>query len=171
LGGAVDSAALSEPVKAIEVGYLLIRLAADGFHVVTDLLPGMIVLATGTVLTSTPLTALALSSVDPAHGGIASAIQNAVGRLSALIATACVGLVAANTLTQASFGRLLQVCAVLFFIAAVISAFTITNPTVPAEPVACEVAALCRDRHDAHPHLVSHAALGGGRLAADDHGS
>ena len=105
---------------------------------------------------STPLTALNLSSVEPAHGGIAAAIQNAVGRLSALIATACVGLIAASTLTDASFGRLLQVCAVLFFIAGAVGAIIITNPTVPAEPVSCEVAAMCRDRHDAHPHLTGH---------------
>ncbi|HME17443.1 MAG TPA: MFS transporter [Mycobacterium sp.] len=138
------------------VGYLLIRPAGHGFHVITDLLPGMIVVATGTVLTSTPLTALNLSSVEPAHGGIAAAIQNAVGRLSALIATACVGLIAASTLTDASFGRLLQVCAVLFFIAGAVGAIIITNPTVAAEPVSCEVAAMCRDRHDAHPHLAGH---------------
>jgi flagellar motor component MotA len=79
-----------------------------------------------------------------------------VGRLSALIATACVGLIAASTLTDASFARLLQVCAVLFFIAGAVGAIIITNPTVPAEPVSCEVAAMCRDRHDAHPHLAGH---------------
>ncbi|MGO9034868.1 MFS transporter [Mycobacterium sp.] len=152
------------------VGYLLIRPAAPGFHVVTDLLPGMIVLAIGAVLTSTPLTALNLSSVEPEHGGIASAIQNVVGRLSALIATACVGLIAASTLADASFARVLQVAAVLFFIAAAIGAVTITNPTVPVEPVSCEVAALCRDRHDAHPQLA-HASVDGGRLAAEDQGS
>jgi hypothetical protein len=130
----------------------------------------MIVLATGTVLTSTPLTSLNLSSVEPAHGGIAAAIQNA-GRLSALIATACVGLTAASTLTGASFGRLLQACAVLFFVAAVISAVTITNATVPAKSVPCEVAALCRDRHDAHPHLAGHASHHGGLSSAGDPGS
>jgi predicted MFS family arabinose efflux permease len=95
------------------IGYLLIRPDAHGFDVITDLLPGVIVFATGTVLTSTPLTALNLSSVEPEHGGIAAAIQNAVGRLSALIATACVGLIAANTLTDASFGRLLRVAGVV----------------------------------------------------------
>ena len=154
----------------VGVGYLLIRPAAHAFHVVTDLLPGMIVLAIGAVLTSTPLTALNLSSVEPEHGGIASAIQNVVGRLSALIATACVALIAASTLTDASFARVLQVAAVLFFIAAVIGAVTITNPTVPVEPVSCEVAALCRDRHDAHP-LLAHASVAGGQLAAEDQGS
>jgi hypothetical protein len=99
------------------------------------------------------LTSLNLSSVEPEHGGIASAFQNAAGRLSALIATACVGLIAASTLTDASFARLLKVCAALVFITAAVGAVTITNPAVPAEPVPCEVDPLCRDRHDAHPHL------------------
>jgi hypothetical protein len=55
-------------------------------------------------------------------------------------------------------------------LAAVIGAVTITNPTVPVEPVSCEVAVLCRDRHDAHPQLA-HASVDGGRLAAEDQGS
>jgi flagellar motor component MotA len=80
-----------------------------------------------------------------------------VGRLPALIATACVGLIAASTLTDASFARLLQVCAVLFFIAGAVGAIIITNPTVSADPVSCEVAAMCRDRHDAHPHPAGHS--------------
>jgi hypothetical protein len=37
-----------------------------------------------------------------------------------------------------------------------VPAIITTNPTVPAEPVSCEVAAMCRDRHDAHPHLAGH---------------
>jgi EmrB/QacA subfamily drug resistance transporter len=138
-------------------GLLLISPSAHGFNVVTDLLPGRIVLAIGLVATLTPLTAVNLSSVDPAHSGIAAAIQNAVGRLSTLIAVACMGLIAAGTLTDASFARLLQVAAVLFVIGAVISGVTITNPAVPAEPVPSEVAALCRDRPAAQPDLGSGA--------------
>jgi EmrB/QacA subfamily drug resistance transporter len=112
------------------IGLLLIRPSAYGFNLVTNLLPGRIVLAVGLVATITPLSAVNLSSVASAHSGIASAIQNAVGRLSALIAVGCMGLVAAGTLTDASFERLLQVSAMLFFIGAVISAVTITNGTV-----------------------------------------
>jgi EmrB/QacA subfamily drug resistance transporter len=123
---------LTGPVLA-GVGYLFIRPTAHGFNIFTQLLPGRIVLATGLVLTITPLTALNLSSVELAHSGIAAAIQNAVGRFSALIAVGCVGLIAAGTLTDASFGRLLQVGAVLFFIGAVISGLTITNRAAPAE--------------------------------------
>jgi MFS family permease len=113
-------------------GLLLIRPAAHGFNIVTHLLPGMIVLAIGMVLTSTPLTVLNLSSVEPANSGIAAAMQNAVGRTSALTSVACVGLIAAGRLTDASFARVLQVAAVLFFIGAVVSRFTITKPGVAA---------------------------------------
>jgi EmrB/QacA subfamily drug resistance transporter len=115
------------------VGYLLIRPHVHGFNIFTHMLPGRLVLAIGLVLTITPLTALNLSSVELSHSGIAAAIQNAVGRTSALIALGCVGLIAAGTLTDASFARLLQVCAASFLIAAVISAVMIINPAVPAE--------------------------------------
>jgi hypothetical protein len=99
------------------------------------------VLAIGMVLAITPLTAVNLSSVKSAHSGIAAAIQNATGRTSALIAVACVGLIAAGRLTDASFTRLLQVSAVLFFIGAVIGGFAIRNQAVGAQPVPDEVAA------------------------------
>ena len=65
-----------------------------------------------------------------------------MGRTAAPIAVACVGLIAVGTLTDTSFGRLLQVAAVLLFIGAVISGITITNRANPAEPVPGDVAAL-----------------------------
>ena len=110
------------------MGLLLIR-PGHGFNIATHLLPGMIVLAIGMVLTSTPLTAVNLSSVEASNSGIAAAIQNAVGRTSALTSVACVGLIAAATLTDASFARLLQVAAALFFIGAAVSRFTIRQRT------------------------------------------
>lgn len=136
------------------VGLLLIRPYAHGFHVLIDLMPGMILVATGLVLTITPLTALNLSSVEPQHSGIAAAIQNVAGRTSALTAVASVGVIAAGTLTDASFVRLLHVAAVLFFIGAVVGAVTIRKPAVSGETVPCEVAALCRDRPGAYPHFA-----------------
>ena len=123
------------------LGLLLIRPSAHGLHVVTDVLPGRILLAIGMVLAITPLTAVNLSAVRSAHSGIAAAIQNATGRTSALIAVACVGLITANRLTDASFTRLLQVSAALFLIGAVIGGLAIRNPAVPAEPVPDKVAA------------------------------
>jgi EmrB/QacA subfamily drug resistance transporter len=123
---------MTGPVLA-GLGFLLIRPTAHGFNIFTQLLPGRVVLATGLVLTITPLTALNLSSVEITHSGIAAAIQNAVGRVSALIAVGCVGLIATGTLADAGYARVLQVGAVLFFIGAIISGLTITNQAVPAE--------------------------------------
>ena len=68
-------------------------------------------------------------------------IQNATGRTSALIAVACVGLIAADRMTDASFTRLLQVSALLFFIGAIIGGLAIRNSIVHAEPVPDEVTA------------------------------
>lgn len=122
------------------LGLLLIR-PGHGFAIVTHLLPGTTVLAIGLVLTTTPLGALNLASVDAARSGIAAAVQNAVGRTSALTSVACVGLISAGALTDASFGRLLQISAALFFIAAVIAAVCIVNPRSATESVLAEAVA------------------------------
>jgi EmrB/QacA subfamily drug resistance transporter len=123
------------------LGLLLIRPSTHGFHILTDVLPGRILLAIGMVLAVTPLTAVNLSAVKSAQSGIAAAIQNATGRTSALIAVACVGLIAADRMTDASFARLLGVSALLFFIGAVIGGLAIRNSVVHAEPVPDEIAA------------------------------
>jgi EmrB/QacA subfamily drug resistance transporter len=139
-------------------GLLLIRPSTHEFNIVTHLLPGTVVLAIGLVLTIAPLTTVNLSALEPAQSGIAAAIQNAVGQLAALIAVACVGVIAAGTLSDASFPRLLQVGAVLFFIGAAIGGVTITNPDVLVEPVPNEVAAaLSRDWQGAQPSQASPA--------------
>ena len=140
------------------VGLLLIRPAAHGFNLAFQLLPGMALFATGLVVTVTPLTSICMSAVDPIHGGIASAINNAVSRLAGLVAVACMGLIAAGTLTEASFLRLVQVSAVLFIAGAVVCVVTITNPVARAESVPCDVAALCRDRAGAQPALASRSS-------------
>jgi MFS family permease len=117
------------------LGLLLIHPTAHGFHVVTNVLPGRILLAIGMVLAVTPLTAVNLSAVKAAHSGIAAAIQNATGRTSALIAVACVGLITTNRMTEVGFTRLLQVSALLFVIGAVIGCLAIRNPAGAPEPV------------------------------------
>jgi hypothetical protein len=114
------------------LGLLLIR-PGHGFNIVTHLLPGTIVLAIGLALTLAPLAAANLSSVEPDRSGVAAALQNAVGRTSALSSVACVGLIAAGTLTDASFARLLQVAAALYFVAALVGGFFVTKPMSPAE--------------------------------------
>jgi flagellar motor component MotA len=65
------------------------------------------------------------------------------------------GLIAAGTLTDSSFVRLAEVSGVLFMIGAVISGVMITNPERAAQPLPCEIAALCRDRPGVQPALAS----------------
>jgi Major Facilitator Superfamily len=130
----------SGPVLAA-AGLLLICPYAHDFDFATHLLPGRLVLAAGLVLTITPLSSVILTSVEPARSGMAAAVQNAVGRISALTAVACVGLIAAGPLTDASFTRLLQVAAALYFLGAAVGGITLTNPAAPAEPVAVNLPA------------------------------
>lgn len=116
------------------VGLLVISPYNHHFDFATHLLPGRLLLAAGLVLTLTPLSSVILISVEPAQSGIAAAIQNAVGRTSALTAVACMGLVAAGPMTDASFARLLEVSAVLYLLGAVVAGLTIMSPTARAEP-------------------------------------
>jgi EmrB/QacA subfamily drug resistance transporter len=117
------------------LGLLIIAPSAHHFGFATNLLPGRLVLAVGLVLTITPLSSVILVSVEAANSGIAAAIQNAVGRTSALTAVAFVGLITAGPLNNVSFARLLQVSALLYLAGAVVSAIAITNPAVPDEAV------------------------------------
>jgi len=121
------------------LGLLLICPTGHDFDFATHLLPGRLVLAAGLVLTITPLSSVVLLAVEPAHSGVAAAIQNAVGRTSALTAIACVGLIAAGPLTDGSFTRLLEVAAGLYFVGAVVACVTITNPIAVAEPVVAKL--------------------------------
>lgn len=118
---------ITGPVVA-GVGLLLICPFAHDFDFATHLLPGRLALAAGLVLTITPLSAVNLVSVDPARSGIAAAIQNAVGRTAALTSVACVGFIAAGPLNDASFVRLLEAAAALYFAGAVVAALTVVNP-------------------------------------------
>lgn len=117
------------------LGLLLIGPTTHGSRIVTDVLAGRVVLAAGMVLAVTPLAVVNLAAVESAHSGIAAAIQNATGRTSALIAVAFMGVVTANRLTDASFVRLLQVSAALFFVGAVVGGLAIRNPARAAEVV------------------------------------
>lgn len=137
------------------VGLLLIRPKANGFHALTDLVPGMTVLAIGLVATITPLTSVTLASVPTEHSGLASAINNAVSRLAALMSTGSIGLLSVGAASAPGFARALEVSAALFAVGALGAALLITNPPARRQPVPCEVAALCRDRPGAQPCLAS----------------
>ncbi|WP_231971960.1 MFS transporter [Mycobacterium sp. E3251] len=136
------------------LGLLLIRPKPNGFHAITDLVPGMTVLALGLVATITPLTSVMLASVPTEHSGLASAINNGVSRLAALMSIGSMGLISAGTASATGFGHVLEVSATLFALGALCSALLITNPA-GCRPVPCDIAALCRDRPGVQPALAS----------------
>lgn len=137
------------------IGVLLIHPKSHGFHAITDLVPGMTVLAIGLVATITPLTSLTLASVPTEHSGLASAINNAVSRLAALISIGSVGLISVGAASATGFAHVLELSAALFVLGALCAALLIANPAAGCQPVPCDVAALCRDRPGVQPALAS----------------
>lgn len=136
-------------------GLLLIRPKVVGFHAITDLIPGVTVLAAGLVATITPLMTVTLASVPIEHSGVALAINNAVSRLAALISIGSMSLIIGGTKSSSGFAHVFQVSAALFIVGALCATLWITNPPAGCQPVPCEVAALCRDRPGAQPALAS----------------
>lgn len=137
------------------IGLLLIHPKANGFHAITDLVPGITVLAIGLVATITPLMSVMLASVPTEHSGLASAINNAVSRLAALIAIGSMGLISGGAASAAGFAHVLEVSSVLFGVGASCAALLITNPPANRRAVPCDIAALCRDRPGVQPALAS----------------
>ena len=72
----------------VGVGMVLLRLIGPGGDYLTEVLPGVLVLALGLVITVAPLTSTALSSAPVEHAGVASAVNNDVARAGGLIAVA-----------------------------------------------------------------------------------
>jgi EmrB/QacA subfamily drug resistance transporter len=137
------------------IGLLLIRPKPNGFNAITDLVPGMTVLAIGLVATITPLMSVTLASVPIEHSGLASAINNAVSRLAALMSIGSIGLISVGTPSATGFAHVLEVSAALFALGTLGAALLITNPPAGCRPVPCDVAALCRDRPGVQPALAS----------------
>src|SRR5581483_943038 len=65
----------------------LLRLTNDHSYI-TGVLPGVLLLGIGLVVTVAPLTATAMSSAPGAHAGLASAVNNDVARAAGLLAVA-----------------------------------------------------------------------------------
>ena len=73
---------------------LMLRLDADVDYV-TDLLPALLLFSIGLSMTVAPLTATVLADADDHNAGIASAVNNAIARVSGLVAIAAVGAIVA----------------------------------------------------------------------------
>jgi hypothetical protein len=72
----------------VGAGMVLLRLIGPSGDYLTEVLPGVVLLAVGLAITVAPLTATALSSAPVEHAGMASAVNNDVARAGGLIAVA-----------------------------------------------------------------------------------
>jgi EmrB/QacA subfamily drug resistance transporter len=73
---------------------MLVRIDANVDYL-TDLLPALTLFSIGLSMTVAPLTATVLADADEHNAGIASGVNNAIARVSALVAIAAVGAVVA----------------------------------------------------------------------------
>jgi EmrB/QacA subfamily drug resistance transporter len=121
----------------VGVGMVLLRLIGPSGNYLTEVLPGVLVLAVGLVITVAPLTSTALSSAPVEHAGTASAVNNDVARAGGLIAVALLpalsGLnghayVHADELT-AGFRHAVMFAGAAAVVGGLLAALLIRNPT------------------------------------------
>jgi EmrB/QacA subfamily drug resistance transporter len=123
---------------------LLIRLT-DDHRYVTGVLPGVLILGIGLVLTVAPLTATAMSSAPGEHAGLASAVNNDVARAAGLFAVAVLPVVSGLTgdayLHPAVFAHGFRIASIvagaMCGAGALLAAFSISNrsgSTAASEP-------------------------------------
>jgi EmrB/QacA subfamily drug resistance transporter len=123
-------------------GLLLATRIGPNASYVADVLPTVALFGLGLSAVVAPLTATVLASADVRHAGTASGVNNAVARAAGLLAVAglplAVGLTGAAyrhaAAMNSSFHAAMVVCASLLAAAAVLSAVTIDNGVLRAEP-------------------------------------
>jgi EmrB/QacA subfamily drug resistance transporter len=118
---------------------LLVRLTDDHSYL-TGVLPGVLVLGVGLVITVAPLTSTAMSSAPGEHAGLASAVNNDVARVAGLLAVAVLPIVSGLTgdayLHPAVFAHGFRIATVIAGgmcgLGAIVAALTIRNtrPTI-----------------------------------------
>lgn len=116
---------------------LVSMLAIDvPFDFVSQALVGVVLLGLGLAVTVAPLTSAVLGAIEPARSGIASAVNNAVSRISGLVAIALLGAVVGTVVDAAWLDRALLLCAALLAVGALVSAVGIRRVV---EPVGAEL--------------------------------
>ncbi|MGP0031590.1 MAG: MFS transporter [Acidimicrobiales bacterium] len=118
------------------VGMALFVRVVPGASYVSGVLPGAVVFGLGLVLTVPALTTTALGAVEAERAGVASAVNNDVARLGALIAVAVIPTVAgfaaghAGTALHATSGfrTAMLICAALCAVGGLVSFVTIRAP-------------------------------------------
>jgi hypothetical protein len=140
----------------VGVGLALLSRASDGGAYVVDVLPAVLVIATGLATTVAPLTATALNSVSESHSGLASAVNNDVARLGGLLAVAVLPALGGITdyLHPAElahgFQRAVVIAGTWCVAGGLLAAVGIRNPPRPSGPIVADPT-----------HPLSHCALDG----------
>jgi hypothetical protein len=137
----------------VAAGFVLYTRIGPGSTYLADILPGMLVFASGLTLTVAPLTATVLAAAPAEHAGMASAVNNTVARAAGLLAVAILpvaaGISGAGALDPGRFDdgfrTAVLIAAVLCAAGGLISWFTIRNPTPEPGPAELVPAA------DSHP--------------------
>jgi EmrB/QacA subfamily drug resistance transporter len=130
------------------VGILL--LTRVGLHpaYVTDLLPGLLVFAIGLAVMVAPMTAIVLADADDSDAGSASAINNAIAKLSGLVGISAVGMAIAGSLGHGgaftpdmvsvhAFRHAALICGLLVATGGVVGALAVVDPPRPLQAEAC----------------------------------
>ncbi len=120
-------------------GLVLLSRAPDGPTYFADVLPAVVCIATGLAITVAPLTSTALNSISDRHAGVASAVNNDVARLGALIAVAVLptlgGITGLDYLHPAilahGFQRAVVIAGTWCVAGGILAAFGIRNPADP----------------------------------------
>jgi EmrB/QacA subfamily drug resistance transporter len=131
------------------LGFLLMLASTSGLEFWWQLLPGLVVYGIGLAITVAPLTTAILGSIPVADAGIGSAVNNAVARISGLIAVAFLGTIVGGVIDTDGFHRALLVTAACFAAGALISAVGIRNLPVDVEAIPAAAKANCNDRPSA----------------------
>ena len=125
------------------VALLMMAMIGPDASYLTDVLPSVIIFGLGLTALVAPLTATALGSLDDAHAGIASGVNNAVARAASLLAVAVLPLAAGlgvGSLTVADqlqpvYRNTMLICAGLMVGGAVLAFLLIPNRVVKPMPV------------------------------------
>jgi EmrB/QacA subfamily drug resistance transporter len=122
-------------------GAVLLSGIGAGSDYVLDVLPGVLAVGAGLVLTVAPLTSTALAAAPDHLAGVASATNNAVARVAGLLAVAVLPLVAGvgaglsdPDVLAGAHPRAMLACAGLMVAGAVVSALTIPTSAAAVAP-------------------------------------